>query len=176
MSDAGTGLQLREGAFYRDGTGDVMGPMKRLQNLSETAAYVFECEATENTYTAEGVYEIGQVRNGLDLVEEVPDPNAPPVEDAFQPGPDTNEDDGPAWLPRRLTVGVWWESFGLIIAAVEVSKRSGVEILPSYVEVDEKAIDVTPLALDTTAMKRASGKFVTLRELIEARAREEAWA
>ena len=60
-------MKLEEGKFYRDGFGDVVGPMK----WRKDRGYPFVDKATGDSYTKDGLFKSwGQSQR--DLIEEVP--------------------------------------------------------------------------------------------------------
>lgn len=74
---------------------------------------------------------------------------------------------------RSLTVSVWCGDLGLLVAAVVVS--GVVSVTSAYLESKQAIAILSDRTLDAFAVKRSTG-FVSLREAIEARAREEAFA
>lgn len=60
-------MKLEEGKFYRDGLGDVVGPMERTNEYE----YPFRDKLTGNNYTKDGSY-MAWGSSQRDLIEEVP--------------------------------------------------------------------------------------------------------
>ena len=62
---------LEEGKFYRDGLGDVHGPMKIVAKILGGNIYPFEDTMTGQSYTKDGSFIAGE-SSARDLIEEVP--------------------------------------------------------------------------------------------------------